>query len=132
MDTGHWICEDFDPEEFVGFIYKIISPTGHFYIGRKILWSNTTKPPLKGMKRKRKVRKDSGWREYTSSSKEMNALIVEHGRENFQFMILHLCHTKSEMSYWETANIIMSGSMLHEMGLNFNASKIPCKPKGKS
>jgi len=129
---GHWIPpEEFTPDDYVGFIYKITSPTGHFYIGRKVFWSTTTKPPLKGAKRKRKITKESDWKTYTSSSREMNELIEKHGHENFKFEIIHLCVSKSEMSYFETHWIVMSGSMLTEEGLNFNASKIPCKPKSK-
>jgi len=116
----------------LGFIYKITSlSTGHFYIGRKQLWSFTTKPPLKGQKRRRKFIKESDWETYTGSSVELNEMIAKHGLNNFTFEILRICTTKSEMSYYEVFHIITSGSMTSPLGLNKNCSRIPCRPINK-
>ena len=45
--------------------------TNEFYIGKKSLYSHRTLPPLKGYKRKRKVIKESKWRDYSSSNKSV-------------------------------------------------------------
>jgi len=128
--TGHWIApQEFAIDDYLGFIYKITSKSGHFYIGRKTFWSTITKPPLKGAKRKRKITKESEWRTYTSSSRELNELIVKQGIENFKFEILHLCTSKSELSYYECYHIVVSGAMTSDLGLNYNISKVPTKPK---
>ena len=62
---GKLITEISDmPEDSIGFIYKIRKKiTGEFYIGRKSLYAHRTLPPLKGTKRKRKVVKESNWKE---------------------------------------------------------------------
>jgi len=133
INFGHWTYHtEFEPDDYVGFIYRInCLVTGNFYIGRKQLWSNTTKPPLKGQKRRRKFRKESDWKDYTSSSKEMNELISLHGKERFEFIIICLCVYPSDMAYWETAHIIMTNSMTDPLGLNKNCSRVPCPPKSK-
>ena len=36
MDYGHWLCEEFDPDEYFGFVYVIIDTTNdRRYIGKK-------------------------------------------------------------------------------------------------
>jgi len=62
QDIGHWNYEggNFDTENYYGFIYKITNAeTDEYYIGRKNFYSTTTKQPLKGKKRKRKITKES-------------------------------------------------------------------------
>jgi len=103
MDLGHWICsQDFDPDEWWGFVYRVTNiQTDMQYIGRKQFRSAVTKPPLKGKKRKRKSTKDSGWREYTTSSRMINEEIKIIGKDAFIFEIIELCRTKGELSYRE-------------------------------
>ena len=86
----------------VGFVYEITDKTnGKKYIGKKTLWSKTTRPPLKGKKRKRKIIKESDWQDYYGSSEEVKSLVEECGRGRFDRKILFLCNTKGEMSYME-------------------------------
>ena len=131
-DLGHWhYKEQFNPDDYMGFIYKITHILDHrFYIGRKQFVSNTTKPPLKSStsKRKRKLPSDSGWKDYTSSSNELNEMISMMGKSMFRFEILTLCTSKSELAYWEAHHIITSESMLGHLGLNKNIGKVPCRP----
>jgi len=74
-----------------GFIYRITHlPSGIKYIGKKQLHSKTRKPPLKGKKRKRLVIKESDWREYFSSSEEIQRLLAKDGPDAFKREILCL------------------------------------------
>ena len=66
-----------------------------------ISYTNPTRPPLKGKKRKRKIIKESDWQDYYGSSEEVKSLVEEHGRDRFDRKILFLCNTKGEMSYME-------------------------------
>ena len=57
------------PEGAIGFIYLMTNVDGHFYIGKKSLYSTVTRPPLKGTRAKRKITKESKWLDYKSSNK---------------------------------------------------------------
>ena len=86
------------PEDVIGFIYKIQNKfTGEFYIGRKSLYSHRKLPPLKGFKRKRKVVKETNWKDYQSSNSEVKKW--EH--DTISKTILRFCKTKKAMTYYE-------------------------------
>ena len=86
------------PEDTIGFIYKIQHKfTGEFYIGRKSLYSHRKLPPLKGFKRKRKVVKETDWKDYQSSNSEVKKW--EH--DTISKTILRFCKTKKAMTYYE-------------------------------
>ena len=83
------------PEGTFGFIYEVIhNPTGRRYLGKKVLQFNRTLPPLKGMKRKRKVVKESDWKTYYGSHVEIKGLIKEGKQEEFSREILQFVPTK--------------------------------------
>ena len=74
MDSGHWILNEgvVITQETFGFIYLIINTiNSKKYIGKKQLFSKTTKPPLKGKKRKRIEYKKSDYEKYYGSSEEL-------------------------------------------------------------
>jgi len=104
MDLGHWSLSDgleFVTEAF-GFIYEIKNNvTNKKYIGKKQCISKIKKAPLKGRKNKRITLKESDWKEYTSSSAELNNDIIKYGKENFTFKILRFCNSKWELAYYE-------------------------------
>lgn len=90
------------PEEYEHFVYLITNVSEQkFYIGKKQGFSLTTKPPLKGFKRKRKVIKESDWRTYYGSNDELKADVERLGEDNFIREILHWCRSKAEASYLE-------------------------------
>ena len=87
---------DLQYDAFVYLITNLI--TGRQYIGLK-----TTKSPktrmVKGKKKKIKV--ESDWRDYWSSSEDLKADIDKHGQDNFRREILHFCPNKGTANYLE-------------------------------
>ena len=51
------------------------------YIGRKY-FGTTRRVKVKGKKRRKVIRKDSNWRDYTGSSKILNSDIEKLGKKN--------------------------------------------------
>jgi hypothetical protein len=102
MDLGHWeYPHEFEPEEWVGFVYRIIDNTnGMQYIGKKQLHA-TRRKKVKGRKNRKRVVKESNWREYTGSSKWLNEAIEKKGIEHFTFLIESLHETKVALHYRE-------------------------------
>jgi len=103
--------EDF-PENCVGFIYLIKNRnTGKVYIGKKSLYSNTNKKLTKkeiaeqtgpGRKPTKKlVTKESNWKVYMGSSKELLADIKEIGEDIYERNILYFCFSKKQLTYYE-------------------------------
>ena len=89
-------------EDNVGFVYIITNVSNNRkYVGKKLLVSKRKLPPLKGKKGRRTKIVESKWQDYFGSSDEVNAILEEHGRDIFKREILHLCKSKSEMSYLE-------------------------------
>jgi len=90
------------PEEFYGFVYIITNTkTNKKYIGKKFFWSKVSKPPLKGKTRRRRSVKESDWKTYYGSNKELNEDVQKEGKEYFKREIVQLCKSKGECSYWE-------------------------------
>ena len=91
------------PKGTFGFIYEVQHiPTGRRYIGKKVLEFNRTLPPLKGTKRKRKVVKESDWKTYYGSHKEIKDLIKENKQDEFRREILMYVSSKKLLTYYET------------------------------
>jgi hypothetical protein len=104
MDTGHWLINEdvYMHENMFGFIYEITNKVnGKKYIGKKQCVRKIKRKPLKGKTRNRIDQKESDWKTYTSSSKELNEDIQKYGKENFEFRILKICGSKWELGYEE-------------------------------
>jgi len=90
------------PEDYQGFVYEITElATEKKYIGKKNFWKPKVLPITKSRKRRKRLRVESDWKTYYSSSKEIQTLIEERGNGQFQRVILRLCKTKGEMNYHE-------------------------------
>lgn len=129
MDLGHWKLKEgleFIPNAF-GFIYTItnnaINPSKH-YIGKKQCLSRIKRKPLKGKTRNRIDHKESDWKTYTGSSKELNEDIEKYGKENFEFVILEWCGSKFELGYKEIKLQILKDVLLNE---NYYNGIINCR-----
>jgi hypothetical protein len=104
MDTGHWLINEnvYIHENMFGFIYEITNKiNGKKYIGKKQCVRKIKRKPLKGKTRNRIDQKESDWKTYTSSSKELNEDIQKYSKENFEFRILKICGSKWELGYEE-------------------------------
>ena len=90
------------PEDYQGFVYEIVElDTGRKYIGKKNFWKPKTLPITKSRKRRVRTRTVSDWKSYFGSSEKVNSLVESKGEKGFQRVILRLCKTKGEMSYFE-------------------------------
>ena len=109
-----WLhSEEFDPQDYFGFVYKITNLTnGKFYIGKKYFYHTSNiklgkkelaaLPVTRGRKSTTKqVIKESDWRSYWGSSKELQQDVKELGPEFFECVILKLCRDKKELTYYE-------------------------------
>ena len=102
---SHWLYKNKTleeaPEGYFGFVYLITNiKSGRKYIGRKY-FGTTRRVKVAGKKRRKVIRKDSNWKEYTGSSKELNQDIKTLGMLHFRFEILILGKTKGQVNYLE-------------------------------
>lgn len=103
--------DDF-PQGSIGFVYLITNTIkSKMYIGKKSLYSNINKKLTKkeiseqtgpGRKPTKKlVTKESTWKTYMGSSKELLSDIKENGEDNFYREILQHCYNKKQLTYYE-------------------------------
>lgn len=117
MDSGHWILKENVEinETTFGFIYEITNNIDNKkYIGKKQCFMRIKRKPLKGYKRKRIYKAESDWKNYTSSSKELNEDIKKYGKENFTFTILKTCDSKWSLAYFEIKEQLERNVLLRE------------------
>jgi len=92
-------------DDMVGFIYIIQNKTtGKFYIGQKKYWSVTRRPPLKGKKRKRIVKKQN-WENYVGS----NPQLKEEAKAGHDLEKIILCDCTSK---W-LLNLVETWAQIH-------------------
>lgn len=108
-------CMDKQPSEFYGFVYIItVSDSkdlpeemrGRIYVGKKQFGYNRKRKLSK--KKRAGTRKrvetlvvDSKWLGYFGSSLEIIQDVKDYGEQYFKREILHLCYTKTQLSYYE-------------------------------
>jgi hypothetical protein len=102
------------PKDVVGFVYKIVNlKTGKFYIGKKSVISKRKTRIGKREKTKTKTRKtfkivvkESNWKTYTGSSKELNEDIKKLGEKAFSKHIVEYCFNKKYLNFAELSHQI--------------------------
>ena len=111
MKWNYW--DKLDPEDYIGFVYKITNLTNSkFYIGKKYFWYNKKKkltkiqlaalPVTPGRKPTHEiVRVESDWKTYWGSSKELLTDVNELSPMFFECLILKPCKSKKELTYYE-------------------------------
>ena len=119
------------PEDAIGFLYKITNiNSGKWYIGRKMLYKSITRQKA-GKKIKSKV--ESDWKEYNSSSAELQEWIKNEGEDKFKKEILIFVTTKAAMTYGEEYLLYSTGSLFDPLNMNQNIrAKIYRKWFGKT
>lgn len=91
-DTGHWIAQglQLEPDRAIGFVYLIVDlETKQKYIGKK---------NFAGRGKKNKG-DPSNWKAYYSSSKTLQAMIEEKGKDAFAFIIIEQYFTLGGLSF---------------------------------
>ena len=92
------VFESEDIKDYFGFCYILIDlENGMNYIGRKYFYSVRKK---KGIRKK--VRSESDWKTYYSSSKKIQQMVQESGPNRFKREILSLYKKKGQVNYNET------------------------------
>ena len=109
-------------KDIMGFVYCTTHiPTGKSYIGKKFLvYTQKRKLSKKDLKvyegspgrppKYKLVSKESDWKTYYGSNKQLLELFKNEKKENFQREILQLCISKKRLTYYE-----MKFQFLHEV-----------------
>lgn len=94
-----------------GFVYLITNLSNQrLYIGRKVFWF-FRKPPGK----KRKVKKESDWKQYYGSCDELKEDIKSLGKEMFRREIISLHKTKGRTNFAETEALFKNNVLTESM-----------------
>ena len=104
------------PDDAFGFVYLIeCTKNGKKYYGKKLL----TKAGYKQVKGKRKkIRKESDWKTYFGSSKELLSDVEIMGEKQFKREILRFCKSRGECNYFESKYILESDAILNDKYYN--------------
>ena len=125
---ARWENAPQDITPYLGFVYRVVSPEGKFYIGKKLFWSAVKRKPLKGKFRARRQHKESDWKKYWGSSKD---LLHDFGKSSHGWRreILCVCKSKWEMAYMELFYQLQEGVLFREDSyngiVNVRLSKLP-------
>lgn len=128
---GSYITELSDmPEGTIGFIYKITNgETGQYYIGKKNVASirkrNFGKKESalltdKRMKRYEMVTKESDWKTYRSSNKNVSDWFVNESNDKLHLEILRFCTSTKSLTYYELQEQFAHNVLVDENALNDN------------
>jgi len=104
------------PEKCIGFVYIITRSDGSYYVGKKSIYSTVKLKPLKGERKKRIVTKESNWKVYMSSNKDVQKWV------DVEKEILHWCYSKIELTYYENKALYCLGVLEDENSMNGNIS----------
>ena len=105
--TWYFQNKSYEPTEeelnsLVGFVYEIEEKTtGMKYIGKKFFWRSKILPVTKTRKRRKKTLVESDWRNYFGSNEVLKERVIENGENIYNRVILKLCKTKGDCSYYE-------------------------------
>jgi hypothetical protein len=101
------------PDNTFGFIYMTThKPSGKSYIGKKVLFHNQKKKlgkkelaALTGVVGRRPsyklIVKESDWKTYYGSQKDIKQILVEGKKDEFERAILKCVQTKKQLTYFE-------------------------------
>ena len=106
--------ESKDIKDYVAFTYLITTDDGLKYIGVKSFHS--MRKPRKGGRR---VKRESNWQNYYSSSEVLKEMVKDRGKERFTREIISLHKTVGDARYWEVKlqfqfNVLEDSTYLNE------------------
>lgn len=118
MYQGKELKDEDIPAKAIGFIYLITHlPSGKKYLGKKLTTMAATKT-VKGVKKK--IRKDSNWKDYYSSSPVLQEMVETEGKDKFKREILVFCSSKGMLLYSEELSLYMVGALESDDWINMN------------
>lgn len=87
-------------KDYFSFIYLITdNKNNKKYIGQKMFF---TKKPVTKNKITKKVKVESDWKTYFSSSETIKQLVKEEGTQDLKREIIYICFSKGQANYLET------------------------------
>jgi hypothetical protein len=113
--------ELFDPSQYEGYIYMTTNlETSRSYIGKKNFFHKTNKklskkevialPVTRGRTKQTKlVIKPSDWKTYYGSAQEIKENLKNYPKDKFVRVILKLCKSKKELTYYENKYLFQYG-----------------------
>jgi hypothetical protein len=113
--------ESFDPTQYEGYIYMTTNlETNRHYIGKKnFFYKNNVKlgkkekaalPVTRGRTKQTKlVVNPSDWKTYYGSAQEIKEDLKKYPKDKFVRVILKLCKTKKELTYYECKYLFQYG-----------------------
>jgi hypothetical protein len=113
--------ENFVPSQYEGYIYMTTNlETGRSYIGKKNFFHKTNVklgkkelanlPVTRGRTKQTKlVIKPSDWKTYYGSSQEIKEDLKKYPKDKFVRVLLKLCKTKKELTYYENKYLFQYG-----------------------
>lgn len=116
---------NFNPNDWYGYVYMTsFLNLNKSYIGKKVFNFKTNKklgkkeiaalPTTPGRKPAKKlVIKESDWKTYYGSEKEVIALSQSEPKDKIIRVVLHLCKTKKQLSYYETKTLFQYEVLEH-------------------
>ena len=128
---GSFITELNDmPEGTIGFIYKIVNKkTGEYYIGKKNVLStrkrNLGKKEIalltdKRLKRYEMITKESDWKTYRSSNKQVQEWFKDKNNQELELVILRFCSSTKSLTYYELQEQFSHDVLGDRLALNDN------------
>lgn len=132
--TWYYNDQPYEPSEedlrsLVGFVYCIEEKnTGMKYIGKKLFWRSKVLPITKTRKRRKRTLVESDWQSYYGSNEALKENVLENGSGLYNRVILRLCKTKGECSYYEAKLQFENDVLLNNMYYN---NFIGCKIHSK-
>ena len=128
---GSFITDVSDmPPNTIGFIYKITNgKTGQYYIGKKSILSTTKRKfgkkesamlSDKRLKTYELVTKESNWKSYRSSNKEVQSWFKDKENDQIELRILKFCSNTKSLTYYELQEQFAHNVLEDENALNDN------------
>ncbi|WP_423056918.1 hypothetical protein [Aeromonas hydrophila] len=110
-----WGIDESQISNYTGFIYKLQNiKTGEWYIGSKNFYSHRKETKKSSPKYGKRVKKESDWKTYQSSS----VIVSQWPTEDVHCEVLWLCVSKYELAYREIESLIQAHALRDRKSLN--------------